>query len=66
MTTSVSPKIQMTWVELCMQRGMPQEIYNSIIQSMRLALPISPNWASLIKTRTKLSLTCSVLLIYYF
>jgi len=66
MATSVSPKMQMTWVELCMQHGMPSEIYNPIIQSMRLALPISPNWESLITNRTKLSQTCSVLLIYYF
>jgi len=42
MATSVSAKVQITWVELSMQRGMLQEIYNPIIQSMRLAFPISP------------------------
>jgi len=66
MATSAFPKVQMTWVELSMQRGMLQETYNTIIQSMRLAFPISPNWASLIKTRSNLSLTCNVLFIYYF
>jgi len=43
MATSAFPKVQMTWVELSMQRGMLQETYNTIIQSMRLAFPISPN-----------------------
>ena len=66
MATSASPKVQMTWVELSMQHGMLQEIYNPIIQNMSLAFPISCNWASLINTRTNLSLTSSVLLIYYF
>ena len=39
----------MTSVELSMQHGMKQEIYNPIIQSMRLTFSISTNWASLIK-----------------
>ena len=42
MATSASPKVQMTWVELSMQHGMPQEIYNPIILSMKLAFPITP------------------------
>ena len=42
MATSASPKVQMTWDEVTMQHGMPQEIYNPIIPSMRSAFPITP------------------------
>jgi hypothetical protein len=43
MATSASPKVQMAWVELSIQRAMLQEIYNPIFQSVRLAFPINPN-----------------------